>query len=474
MSIDETTTMQKQSVTNQFLVTFVVGLFMLTGGITMGWTSSSILVLMSDETPLASGKITIEEASWIASLPYAGGIIGNIVFGFVINKFGRKIPIFLLAFPSFLSWLMILFASNSLHLCVARFINGIVSGCSSIATPLFLAEISSDRIRGAILATLVSCSIIGTLLSFVFGHFFHYYITPKITLVIIALFAFFILFFPESPVFLVKRNRISEAKKSIRFYQSLRRDRIEDNDVLQQELKKLETIFASEAEVYSNNGVRAFRWTDLNTKIARKALLIGIVLCTLQQCGGGVAYASYAAKIFQETGSNMSPNVSAIVTGAIEFAGILVAVYLIDRAGRKFLYKISTFGMASGLIIFGIYVHLKSLNYNVETFNWIPLTCFSFILFIMPWAVSSLPFGVVPEIMPEQLKDFGWSFCMTLLWIWAFIMVKFFPFLNETLGMHGTLYAFATVCLSGALFVITYLPETKGKSYEEIMELLNQ
>ncbi|XP_031622888.1 facilitated trehalose transporter Tret1-like isoform X2 [Contarinia nasturtii] len=446
MSIDETTTMQKQSVTNQFLVTFVVGLFMLTGGITMGWTSSSILVLMSDETPLASGKITIEEASWIASLPYAGGIIGNIVFGFVINKFGRKIPIFLLAFPSFLSWLMILFASNSLHLCVARFINGIVSGCSSIATPLFLAEISSDRIRGAILATLVSCSIIGTLLSFVFGHFFHYYITPKITLVIIALFAFFILFFPESPVFLVKRNRISEAKKSIRFYQSLRRDRIEDNDVLQQELKKLETIFASEAEVYSNNG----------------------------QCGGGVAYASYAAKIFQETGSNMSPNVSAIVTGAIEFAGILVAVYLIDRAGRKFLYKISTFGMASGLIIFGIYVHLKSLNYNVETFNWIPLTCFSFILFIMPWAVSSLPFGVVPEIMPEQLKDFGWSFCMTLLWIWAFIMVKFFPFLNETLGMHGTLYAFATVCLSGALFVITYLPETKGKSYEEIMELLNQ
>ncbi|XP_031622889.1 facilitated trehalose transporter Tret1-like isoform X3 [Contarinia nasturtii] len=432
MSIDETTTMQKQSVTNQFLVTFVVGLFMLTGGITMGWTSSSILVLMSDETPLASGKITIEEASWIASLPYAGGIIGNIVFGFVINKFGRKIPIFLLAFPSFLSWLMILFASNSLHLCVARFINGIVSGCSSIATPLFLAEISSDRIRGAILATLVSCSII------------------------------------------VKRNRISEAKKSIRFYQSLRRDRIEDNDVLQQELKKLETIFASEAEVYSNNGVRAFRWTDLNTKIARKALLIGIVLCTLQQCGGGVAYASYAAKIFQETGSNMSPNVSAIVTGAIEFAGILVAVYLIDRAGRKFLYKISTFGMASGLIIFGIYVHLKSLNYNVETFNWIPLTCFSFILFIMPWAVSSLPFGVVPEIMPEQLKDFGWSFCMTLLWIWAFIMVKFFPFLNETLGMHGTLYAFATVCLSGALFVITYLPETKGKSYEEIMELLNQ
>lgn len=128
--------------------------------------------------------------------------------------------------------------------------------------------------------------------------------------------------------------------------------------------------------------------------------------------------------------------------------------------------------MAFGLITFGLYMKLKSLDYHVETFNWIPLASFSFILFIGSWAVSSLPFVITAELMPQSLKEFGVSVCMTLLWLLAFLIVKFLPFLTIAIELYGTMFLFAGVCILGALFIIFYVPETKCKSSAEIMDSL--
>lgn len=108
----------------------------------------------------------------------------------------------------------------------------------------------------------------------------------------------------------------------------------------------------------------------------------------------------------------------------------------------------------------------------METYNWIPLVSFSFVLFIASLAVLTLPFIVISELMPEKLKEFGVSFCMTLLWSFAFIALKYLPLLADTLGFHGSMFLFAGVCVFGAIFVAFYMPETKGKSYEEIMNSL--
>lgn len=115
---------------------------------------------------------------------------------------------------------------------------------------------------------------------------------------------------------------------------------------------------------------------------------------------------------------------------------------------------------------------LKSQGYEVESFNWIPICSFSFTIFIAAVGVLTLPFVVISEILPEKLKNFGSSLCMTLLSCFAFIMLKFLPLLSETLGMHGSLFLFATCSLSGALFIILVMPETKGKNRDEIMRSL--
>ena len=128
--------------------------------------------------------------------------------------------------------------------------------------------------------------------------------------------------------------------------------------------------------------------------------------------------------------------------------------------------------MALGLIVLGVYMMLKSWNIDVTTFNWIPLVSFSFVVFVSQLGVLSLPFIVMAEIMPEKIKDACVSFCMSLLWTFSFITIKYLPALTETLGFHGSMFLFAFVCICGATFVIAFMPETKCKSHEEIMKSL--
>lgn len=120
----------------------------------------------------------------------------------------------------------------------------------------------------------------------------------------------------------------------------------------------------------------------------------------------------------------------------------------------------------------GIYSMLKLRGFNVEPFNWIPIVSFSWVIFIASWAILTLTFLVISEIMPEKIKEFGLSFCVALIWSLAFLMVKLLPILTDLLGFHGIMFLFAGCCLSNAIFIILYMPETAGKSYEQIMDLL--
>lgn len=138
----------------------------------------------------------------------------------------------------------------------------------------------------------------------------------------------------------------------------------------------------------------------------------------------------------------------------------------------QLLIVISAISMALGLICLGVYMMLKSWNIDVSAFGLVPLISFAGVVFVSQLGVLSLPFIVLAEIMPEKIKDQCVSFCMSLLWVFAFLTIKYFPALNELLGFHGSMFLFAGVCFGGALFVILFMPETKCKSHEDIMKSL--
>lgn len=182
-------------------------------GVFEGWTSPSIILLTSDETPLPSGKITMEEASWVAALQCVGCLFGNFLFGYFMNQFGRKVPLMMVAFPFIVSWLLTWFAQNVYYLYAARLLGGFFSGGGGyMIVPLYLSEIANDRVRGALISTLVLFETIGMLLAFTIGHFCDFYAIPLFSIVLLAVFGVSLCFLPESPLFLMKINKTAVSK----------------------------------------------------------------------------------------------------------------------------------------------------------------------------------------------------------------------------------------------------------------------
>lgn len=133
----------------------------------------------------------------------------------------------------------------------------------------------------------------------------------------------------------------------------------------------------------------------------------------------------------------------------------------------------SLLGIALGEITLGLYMMSSSVSSSeAEAYNWIPIASLSFSVFLASFAVTAIPLTVTAEIMPNKLKEIGVAFCVAMLSIFAFVVVGCMPVIADSIGFGGCLFIFATFCLVGTVFVILYLPETKGKSYGEIMNLM--
>ena len=165
----------------------------------------------------------------------------------------------------------------------------------------------------------------------------------------------------------------------------------------------------------------------------------------LNQWCGCFAMLNYTATIFAEAGSTLSPNLSAIVVGAIQIFGAFFST-LVDKIGRKVLLSISAFGTSLGLIVLGSYTFMKTVDgVDLTSYTWIPLASFSFTIFIASWGVLTLPFLVVSEIVPQkvnliinfsifktqkqklkhfQTKELITTLCMCCLWVFAFLAIK--------------------------------------------------
>ncbi|XP_058446700.1 facilitated trehalose transporter Tret1-like isoform X2 [Malaya genurostris] len=389
-----------KSAKNQYLATVCVNLLSINYGFVCGWTSPTLPVLQSQDSPLASGPITAGEASWIGSIMCFGGLIGTLVSGWMADHCGRKMTACLAALPQMICWTMVLLADNAYYLMAMRFFGGFSGGVCFIVIPMFIAEISEDRIRGMLASTLVLSCNLGILIMYILGNYLAYTTVPWLVLLFPIAFLVTFSFIPDTPFYLMRNNDYVQSEKALRFFRGYRTATQQVSDEFKLELVKLKDTFNDEKHSIRQDVVT---WEDLVTPHARKALLIGICLMAFNQFCGCFAMLNYTASIFAESGSSLSANMSAIVIGTIQMFGSYFSTVLVERAGRKLLFTISGAGISIGLAIFAAFSYVKSIGYDVTSFNWLPLVCFSVVIFVASMGVLTLPFVVLAEIVPQKV-----------------------------------------------------------------------
>lgn len=145
---------------------------------------------------------------------------------------------------------------------------------------------------------------------------------------------------------------------------------------------------------------------------------------TLNQFCGIFSMLNYTASIFEQAGSSLSPSMSAIIVAFIQVLGSYTATLLVERAGRKILYMVSTIGAGIGLSVLSVYINLSSRGYDCSDFSWVPIGSFSLTIFCAQLAILSLPFLVIAELLPPKIRSFGSNICLTLLWFLSFSVLK--------------------------------------------------
>ncbi|XP_053674994.1 facilitated trehalose transporter Tret1-like [Anopheles nili] len=467
--------MARVSVLRQYMASVLVNLLGVSYGTISGWTSSALPMLQgSTENPLAYGAITMHQASWIGGMLCLGGIVGTFVGGAIVERLGRKWTAWIAGWPLVACWGMIIVANHPGYLMAARFLGGLSGGIDFVVTPLYVAEIASTSHRGALSSILMLSCCVGVVIAYVAGAFLHYYVIPWVCITVPVFFLITFCFLPESPSYLAKVHQLQAAESSLRYFRGIQSEK--DAVTVEEYVRELRHLHQTPTGSTASKESSQLAWSDFATWHSRRAFVICGALMALNQFCGNFYLLNYAQSMFDESGSGLSlpASHSVIVVGLIQLAGCYVCTLIVDRAGRKILLVISSTGMALGQSVFAVYCYGKELGHDLSSFGWLPLVCFSVVIFVGTLGVGTLPFVVLAEIMPQKIKGFATTSCMAANWALAFVALKYFSTLGILLGMHGILMFFALCSLSGALFVMLVMPETKGKTFQEIQQMMQQ
>ncbi|XP_053673559.1 facilitated trehalose transporter Tret1-like [Anopheles nili] len=475
------------SVRNQFAGSFVVNIISLSHGFALGWVSPSLEYLQSNGTHLTSGPITVEQTSWLGSSISLGAVFGVVLYGFIADRFGKRTALQLTLVPHVVRhpslqtlatvtivpvfkgfWLCIIFARDVMVLCVGRLLSGAAGGGILRIVPLFIADIADCRIRGMLGSLLPVCLNLGTVLAFVLGTFVHFSTFPLVALALPVFFGFTICLIPETPPCLLRALRNERAERSLMFYRGIQ-GHFAKSDPFRDEFRQLQDVIERERTAPD----AGLTWQDFATQPARRGLALAMFLVLLNQCCGSLVLITYATTIFDlaspPTPTHSQPvlpaSLASITLATVQLLGTFISLALIDRIGRRILLIVSCLGVSLGYLILAAYVQLVlPLGPPSPLGQLLPIVSLSFSILLASIGLLSVPYIVMAEVLPAKIRNVGSSICITIVAFCAFVLLKIFPILLDTIGLPGTMGGLAMICLIGTPVIAYFLPETQGKS----------
>jgi SP family facilitated glucose transporter-like MFS transporter 8 len=323
--------------------------------------------------------------------------------------------------------------------------------------PLYLGEIAQKEIRG-ILGTFMQLMVtLGILFVWTIGSHMSVLWLSGVCAILPLISGLAFAWMPETPTYLVNKNQISKAESSLKW---LRGKNFDTED-------EIENLKAEEQERQLLNQNHSLQ-KSFQRSGAKLSLIIVLGLMFFQQMCGINAVIFYTETIFEATATGISPSLQTILVGIIQVIMTIVSAILVDKIGRKPLLLLSAVFMIICHVAIGAYFIIIEHNPKVQYLNWLPLTAIS--VFIMAFSIGfgPIPFLVLGEVCAPDIKGFAVGSALTLNWTLSFIITKFFANLQDAIGIGSTFLLFSAFCVFGALFVLTFLPETKGISLSDI------
>jgi sugar porter (SP) family MFS transporter len=413
-------------------------------------------------------QLTSEFArGWANSCALIGCLVGALIAGALSDKFGRK---HLLIFSAFLFTITSIgngLAPDFPTFIIWRMLGGIAIGLASNLSPMYIAEVAPARMRGRLVAINQLTIVIGILLA-QFVNWFLVRNLPQgatdefirsswygqtgwrwmfaLTAVPALLFFTGMFMVPESPRWLAKNGRHMRAKSVL--------GRIGGEDYSVAALADIEATLVNEIETVD------FR--DLLEPKMKRVLVLGVTLAVFQQwCGINVIF-NYAEEVFRAAGYDISDVLKNIAwTGSVNLLFTFVALGLVDRRGRRPLMLFGAAGLAVIYTAMGICYRGDVKGWPMLVLVLAAIGCYGMSLAPVTWVVIS-------EIFPNRIRGAAMSVAVSSLWIACFILTYTFPLLNKGLGPAGTFWLYAFICVLGFAFIFFRLPETKGKTLEDI------
>ena len=446
------------------------------GGFLFGYDTAVISGTIAQVTQLF--QLDALQQGWYVGCALVGSIIGVLFAGILSDKLGRKLTMVISAILFSASALGCALCTDFTQLVVYRIIGGVGIGVVSIVSPLYISEVSVAQYRGR----LVSLYQLAVTVGFLGAYLVNYQLlawsesgallgAPLLNKIFITevwrgmlgmetlpaiLFFIIIFFIPESPRWLIVRGQERKAVNILeRIYNSITE--------ATNQLKETQSVLTAET---------SSEWSLLMKPGILKAVIIGVCIAILGQFMGVNAVLYYGPSIFENAGLSGGDSLFyQVLVGLVNTLTTILALVIIDKVGRKKLVYYGVSGMVVSLILIGLYF-LFGDSLNVSSL--FLLVFFLFYVFCCAVSICAVVFVLLSEMYPTKVRGLAMSIAGFALWIGTYLIGQLTPWMLQNLTPAGTFFLFAVMCVPYMLIVWKLVPETTGKSLEEIERYWNR
>ncbi|XP_076640416.1 facilitated trehalose transporter Tret1 [Colletes latitarsis] len=449
------------SVVRQVLAAVVAQLGTINTGMTFGFSAIALPQLQEPNSTIPITEGSVEE-SWIASMSSIGTPIGCLASGYMMDVLGRKRSLIITEIPALLGWILIAFATDIRMIYAGRFFVGLGSGMVGAPARVYTGEVTQPHLRGMLTAFASIGVSTGVLIEYALGSVLTWNVCAAISGILPLAALLLMFFFPETPSYLLSRSRPEKARKAL---QQFRGSTYNVN-------QEMETLidFSNKNNIKRLTGFREIVSALLKPN-ALKPFMLLLLYFLIYQWSGTNVITFYAVEIFKDSGSTLNKYLAAVILGVVRLASTIAACILCRRCGRRPLTMVSSVGCGLSMVGLGGYMWLKSYwtaNNLPLVATWFPILCIFAYTITCTLGFLVIPWIMIGEVYPVQVRGIIGGLTTMTAHLFIFTVVKTYPFMANALTRHGTFITYGCISLFGTIYFYTCLPETKGKTLQEI------